>query len=152
VNFSHAKRLVWTRAPSDRNTCELQPLRVFLGCPDESTARRPFPQIEEELIMISKAAKQRVIPVAALPSTDVIPCTSLEGLKHCKNGTFSSTVASMSRLRRRRDRFEALARSLRDVLSQRRLLPRRRMRRRTPDDYTTFRWNFSSVARSRTTL
>jgi hypothetical protein len=82
--------------------------------------------------MISKAAKQRVIPVAALPSTDVVPCTSLEGLKHCKNGTFSSTVASMSRLRRRRDRFEALARSLRDVLSQRRLLAEKTYEEKNP--------------------
>jgi hypothetical protein len=49
---------------SDRNTCELQPLWVTLSCPDESTARRPFSQIEEELIMSSKTAKQRVIPVA----------------------------------------------------------------------------------------
>jgi glucan phosphorylase len=62
----------------------------------------------------------------------VVPCTSLEGLKHCKNGTFSSTVASMSRLRRRRDRFEALARSVRDVLSQRRLLAEKTYEEKNP--------------------
>ncbi len=72
-----------------------------------------------------------------------------------------------------RDRFEALARSVRDVLSQRWLLtektyeeknPKRLyflgvvfliillINKQTQHDSTTFRWNFSSVARSQTTL
>ena len=38
----------------------------------------------------------------------------------------------MSRLRRRRDRFEALARSVRDVLSQRRLLAEKTYEEKNP--------------------
>jgi starch phosphorylase len=75
----------------------------------------------------------------------MVLCTSLERLKHCKNGSFSFTVASMSRLRRWRGRFEALARSVRDVLSQRRLLAEKAYEEKNPKRLYYLSMGFSSV-------
>jgi|SRR5437867_9707983 len=50
-----------------------------------------------------------------------------------------------------RERFEALARSVRDVLTQRWQLTEDTYQRETPSVSTTCRWSFSSAARWRTT-
>ena len=66
------------------------------------------------------------------PSTDVAPCTSPERTKLCMNVTCCSTVASIWRRATARDRFEALARSVRDILSQRWLLTEKTYEQQNP--------------------
>ena len=70
--------------------------------------------------------------------------------RHYMNVTSSLTTCVDLAAATPRDRFEALARSVRDILSQRWLLPRRPTSARTRSGSTTSRWSFSSAARWQT--
>ena len=65
-------------------------------------------------------------------NTDAVQCSSPERTKHCMNGTCCLTVASNSAAATARDRFEALARSVRDILSQRWLLTEKTYEQQNP--------------------
>jgi starch phosphorylase len=82
------------------------------------------PQIGEELIMVSKAVKQRVIPVTekliARYGCGPVHFSGRDEALYERHLLFDSGVDVAAATAR--DRFEALARSVRDVLSQRWLL------------------------------
>jgi glycogen phosphorylase len=100
----------------------------------KATRRHPFPQIGEELIMNSKAAKQRVIPVTekltAKYGCGPVHFSGRDEALYERHLLFDSGVDVAAATAR--DRFEALARSVRDVLSQRWLLTEKTYEEKNP--------------------
>jgi starch phosphorylase len=84
----------------------------------------PFPHIGEDLIMVTKAVKQRVVPVTekltAKYGCGPVHFSGRDEALYERHLLFDSGVDVAAATAR--DRFEALARSVRDVLSQRWLL------------------------------
>ena len=74
----------------------------------------------------------RMLSHSSIPNTDAAPCTSPGRTTRCMNGTYCSTMAWLSESATARDRFEALARSVRDILSQRWLLTEKTYEQQNP--------------------
>jgi starch phosphorylase len=94
----------------------------------------PFPHIGQELIMISKAAQQRVTPVTekliAKYGCGPVHFSGRDEALYERHLLFDSGVDVAAATAR--DRFEALARSVRDVLSQRWLLTEKTYEEKNP--------------------
>ena len=73
-----------------------------------------------------------MLPDSLTLNTDAVQCSSPERAKHCMNGTCCLTAASTMAAATARDRFEALARSVRDILSQRWLLTEKTYEQQNP--------------------
>ena len=73
-----------------------------------------------------------MLPDSLTLDTDAVQCSSPERTKHCTNDTCCLTAASTIAAATARDRFEALARSVRDILSQRWLLTEKTYEQQNP--------------------
>jgi glycogen phosphorylase len=101
---------------------------------ENGAADTPFPHIGQELIMISNAVKQRVIPVTeklvAKYGCGPVHFSGRDEALYERHLLFDSGVDVAAATAR--DRFEALARSVRDVLSQRWLLTEKTYEEKNP--------------------